>query len=154
MEWIVLRLYVMAWALWFGGLVTLFLSVSTVFKVLDPDRQAAGKITAPIFNLFERNVAVPVALVALISALYLYIRRKTRARLISLALLILACAVSTGSTLLVSTKIETLRQAGQTQTQEFRTLHGLSMGLYSSVTLLLALAALPLPSLMRRDPLD
>lgn len=150
MERLILRTLLLGWALWLGGLVTLFMSVNTVFEVLKPDRQAAGNITAPIFGNFEK-LGVYIAAITLVSALYLYVRRKTKSRLIALVLLLAATGISTGSSLLVTRKIEALRTASQTQTQEFKTLHGISMGLYSSVTLLLAAAGLVMPGVMRRE---
>jgi hypothetical protein len=150
MQRILTTLLVLAWALWLGGLVTLFMAVNSVFATLSPDRTAAGSITAPIFHLFERY-QLALAGIAVLSTVGLRLLSCSRAKRIVLILLLLAAAVAVGQTSLITWRMDELRISGEGGREAFRTLHGVSMALYFGITLLLAATGLFLPRMVRDD---
>ena len=137
----------LAWALWFGGLITLFLAVTSLFTTFDTDRSLAGTAAAGIFRRFESYQLV-LAAVALVTAATWRASRPPRPRsnTVVLVFLALAAVVAVSSTFAVSRRIEKLRRQSLTATPEFRRLHGVSMGLYTGEAALLLAAGLALPS--------
>jgi hypothetical protein len=147
MTWIVQRLIVLAWGLWFGGLMALFMAVSSVFATLAPDRKAAGNITAPIFHRFEPyQLALAGVLVA--AAVAAWVSARTRARAIVMGAALAAAVLAVVGTTVITPQIERARETGQTQTPEFRRAHGMSMALYSAELACLLVGGLALPGAM------
>lgn len=153
MESLLNRVLLLTWGVWLGGLLGVFLGVTTLFATLDPDRTTAGLLGAAIFHRAERFILLAGA-VCLLATLGLVIRRRSIGRLLVLALLAVATLVALANTLVITPRIDRLRQAAQTQTPEFRRAHGTSMGLYSSQAVLLAAAGLVLPSALTRQAAD
>jgi len=154
MQWLTSRILVLAWAVWLGGLLGIFLAVTTVFAVLDPDRTTAGMIGAVMFGRVERMILL-IAAAAIISAIGMTHVRRSTSRVALLATLVLAAALALAGTLLITPRINALRQANLTQTSDFKRLHGASMATYSTQVALLALAGLILPSALNprtKDP--
>src|SRR6476619_3294704 len=122
----------LAWALWFGGLITLFLAVTSLFDTFAPDRHLAGTAAAGIFRRFEfyqlglAAVAVVAAALWRMSEPHVSPLRRT----VVLALLASAAGMALVSMFAVSNRIENLRQNRLTDTAGFRRLHGLSMTVY------------------------
>ena len=136
----------LAWGLWFGGIITLFLAVTSLFDTFAPDRALAGTAAAGVFHRFEFYQLV-LAAVAVAAAAGL---RATRPpvpgrRTLLLVLLALAAGTALVSTLLVSSRIHRLREARMTDTPQFRRLHGMSMTVYLAESLFLLGAGLALP---------
>jgi hypothetical protein len=120
-----------AWALWLGGLVSLFIFVGTLFS---EDHALAAQTAPRLFHVFERY-QLALAAVALLSAIC---RRTTLAA-------VLFCLASVGavvSPLMITPRIMELQRLGQTHTAQFATLHGRSMMVYSADTLLVLGAGL------------
>jgi hypothetical protein len=137
----------LAWALWFGGLITLFLAVTSLFDTFSADRALAGTAAAGIFRRFE-SYQLFLAAVAVVAAALWRVSDPVvspRRRTIVLMLLALSAGMALVSTFVVSNRIENLRQNGLTDTPEFRRLHGLSMTAYSAESLTLLVAGLLLP---------
>lgn len=137
----------LAWALWFGGLITLFLAVTSLFDTFAPDRYLAGTAAAGIFRRFEFYQLVLAAVAVVAAALW---RASDGAaaplrRTLVLALLASAAGMALVSMFAVSNRIENLRQNKLTDTPEFRRLHGLSMTVYSAEALTLLAAGVFLP---------
>lgn len=151
MDRIFSRILFLAWAAWLGGLLGVFLSVTTVFATLDPDRTTAGTLGAAIFGRAERFILL-LAAASIIAALACLLRHRTASRVATLAALTIAAILALSNTLLITPKINALRQSNQTQTDNFKRLHGMSMGVYSSQALTLALTGLLLPATTHRRP--
>lgn len=149
MHWILSRTLLLSWALWVGGLVAVFLAVTTIFATLDPDRAQAGMIAANVFGRFEK-LMILVGSLAVVSATVLMLGGP-RGRRAFLVLLLAGLAGVLVSSVVIGPKINSMRLAKQTQTDEFKKLHGASMGVYVSITGLVALAGLFLPGVIRRD---
>jgi len=125
-----------AWGLWFGGMIALFLFVTRLFAA-DMGPQAAPVL----FQAFEIYQLV-VGAITLIAALGWYYSSHSRCRAGLLILLILAGIAAVTSTTLITPRINELRLQGQTKTDEFRKLHGRSMMVYSSEAVLLLLGGI------------
>jgi len=128
--------------IWLGGIVMAFVVASTVFKVLEKDRTMAGTIVGECLRAGQ-NVKLGVALVALAAEAVIFFSGAQSAplgwrRFTPAAFLLVAFAITLVATLWLEPKIHQLRgdiadfseQSKESpQRQEFRTLHGLSMGL-------------------------
>ena len=137
----------LAWGLWFGGIVMVFLAVTSLFQTFAPDRTLAGTAAAGVFRRFE-IYQLALAAVAIVAAVaWRMVDRSHRARKAAIiALLFLATNTALISTLAISSRIEALRKSHQTDTAEFRRLHGRSMMAYTGEAAFLLAAGLVLPS--------
>jgi uncharacterized membrane protein len=144
-------LVTLAWALWFGGLLTLFIAVQSLFATFGDQRAIAGSAAAGIFRRFElfQLALAAAALLATLAWRILSGRSKLKVAILMLLCLATVCAIVEAA--FVARTMERLRSEGQTQTDEFRTLHGRSMMLYMGETVLLLIAGLLLPSAIYRD---
>jgi hypothetical protein len=130
-----------AWALWLGGLVALFLFVTTLFR--NNHEQAAH--TAPqLFLAFEKYQII-LAAVAVVGTLAW--RWTNRSTLLDTMLVIFALAtgISVLSSAVLTPRILQMAADGLTHTPEFLKAHGESMLAYTSETLLLLIAGIMLP---------
>jgi len=128
-----------AWALWFGGIMGLFLSVQVLFHQTE---RSVFLASAPrLFIAFERYqlfLAAAAVLSAFIRRLIFPLPRLT-------ALCILFSLATIGAVIeptLITPRIEALRIQGATHTPEFLRLHGLSMCVYMTVAILLFIAGI------------
>src|SRR2546422_4447679 len=136
----------LAWALWLGGLITLFLCVITLFH---HDRSLAANVAPKLFVNFERYQLI-LAAIALTSTV---VWRITTKNLLLNLLFLLLCLSSLGaiaSPLYFSKQMEILREEGQTKSPRFETLHHQSEWVYTSEATLLLICGLPLFVAMRR----
>ena len=142
----------LAWGLWFGGAVTVFLAATWLFKTFGADRTTAGKAAAGVFRNWERYqlILAAVALVLAVAWRALPGAPKLKTALFGF----FAAATLTGvfSTLRVTPQIESLRREGRTMLDpQFRRLHGTSNALYTAGAAALLGAGILLPLTMRRD---
>ena len=137
----------LAWGLWFGGIMTLFLAVTSLFNTFAPDRALAGTAAASVFRKFERYQLV-LAAVTIVAAVAWRMAPSARrgAKTAVLVFVLLAAVLAPVSTFGVSARIGELRTQGLTATGEFRRLHGISMALYATEAVVLLLAGLALSS--------
>jgi glucan phosphoethanolaminetransferase (alkaline phosphatase superfamily) len=142
-------LLILSWALWLGGLVGVLLSVTSIFGALDPDRRSAGVIAAQVFHKWQA-VMIVAAAIALISSAGLSMMRKSVVGAASLLVLLLAATVAGAEVWVITPRIDRMREAGETQTVEFKQAHGMSMGLYSAMAGLLLVQGLLVPGLLGR----
>jgi hypothetical protein len=147
------RVIILTWALWLGGLMGIFLSVTTVFAALDPDRSTAGLLGAAIFGRAERLILL-VAAVSLVASLGLVASGKRLSRVLLISLLAAASGLAVLSTTLITPRINAMRTENRTASPEFRRMHGLSMATYSGQAAVLALAGLLLPAAIRRTDMS
>jgi hypothetical protein len=136
-----------AWALWFGGIVALFLFVSVLFKA---DRPTAMRAAPEMFYAFEKYQIV-LAAVCLIAAVAL--RITTKAGVFAVVFLFLAVATvgACAEPMFISSKMEKLREMGQSGSAEFKKLHGYSMVVYVAQAVALLGAGLFLPAAMAKQ---
>ncbi len=144
--WSILLLF--AWGLWLGGLVTVFFVVTLLFAA---DRTLAVQVGPRVFPPFERFELI-LGAVALLACFGLRVATKSGYWTFLLALLIAAVLPAIASPLLVTPKLMHLWSQNLSYNADFRKLHGYSMMLYSTTTIMLALAGLVLPwGLMRKS---
>jgi len=108
-----------AWGLWLGGLIALFMFVLTLFH---NNHDLAVQTAPQLFHVFEIYQLV-LAPIAVISSLL----RRQNAMVILFALASIGAVVSTA---LITPRITAMNLAGQTHTPEFGKLHGESMMIY------------------------
>ncbi|HEX8340293.1 MAG TPA: DUF4149 domain-containing protein [Tepidisphaeraceae bacterium] len=124
-----------ALALWAGGAIWLFVSVSKLFAI---DHRTAAAIAPSFFQAFNRYQLV-LGIIACAAALVLWRSDRRKASALPLACvagaMILVLAIFQ-----VTSRLETLRGNGEATGMQFKQLHGLSMVLYLGTTLLTALA--------------
>ncbi len=147
MRYVLSLVTLLAWGLWFGGLMTLFLAVQTIFGRFSPDRQTAGTAAAGVFGAFERYQLLLAGVAIIGCAAWRLVQRSNLVSLVC-GLMLLAAMGALTSTMGISPRIEAMREAHQTDTPEFRKLHGQSMMVYASQAGILGLAGIVLPLAM------
>lgn len=138
---------VLSAALWLGGLLALFLFVQTLFA---KDRPLAAEAAPILFNIFERYQMVLAGIAILATVGWRSFSRQWLTWII-LGLLALATIGAIAGPLAITGQMEALRAQGLSGTADFRRLHGYSMIVYVSQTVLLAAAGAILPMAIRRD---
>jgi hypothetical protein len=136
----------LAWGLWLGGLITLFICVITLFH---HNRTLAVDAAPKLFVNFERYqlILAAVALTATVAW------RITTKNLLLNLLFLLLCLASLGaitSPLYFSKQIEILRESGETGSPRFEKLHQQSEWVYTTEATLLLICGLPLFAALRR----
>ena len=145
----------LAWGLWFGAIVMVFVAVTSLFGTFAEAPQVAGAAAAGIFRRFE-VLQLAAAAVALVGAFAL--RSRTRAGVAgtaAVAILALAMGGAFASSFVLTPRIDDLRRKGvPSSSPEFKSLHRASSAVYSSQAVLLLAAGMLLPGVMlapRRD---
>jgi hypothetical protein len=144
-------LVTLAWGLWFGGLVTLFMAVTALFETFGTQRSIAGTGAASIFRRFELFQLALAATLLLATLAWRMLSGPSRLKVAILALLSVSTVCAMIETAVVARKIEQLRGQGDTQSAQFKKMHGTSMALYAGETVLLMAVGLLLPSTIARD---
>lgn len=135
-------LMTLSWALWFGGLVTLFLSATAMFRVSHDLGASANPV---LFATFEPYQLILAAVLVLCTALWIPGARSRWLAGMLLVLFLLAGLAATVSWTWITPELEALRLQGLGGSQAFKTAHGRSMLCYSSALLLLLMGGLMLP---------
>ena len=145
-------LVTLAWALWLGGLVTLFLTVITLFRF---DRTIAIQTAPQVFLMWERY-QLALAACALVTTFALRLLTRSTLSSVLFVLFALSALGASLSPILLTKKMEALRAQGLSSSTEFKQLHQRSNIVYTSQTGLLLLAGILLPvtlaSLRRPTP--
>ena len=118
------------WALWFGGVMGLFLSVQVLFH--QTDRSVFLESAPRLFLAFEKYQLV-------LAGLALFLTPATK-KIRLFLLFVIATAGAIVETVLITPRIESLRLQGATHTPQFMRLHGMSMGIYMVVAITLLIA--------------
>ncbi|HEY8668549.1 MAG TPA: DUF4149 domain-containing protein [Tepidisphaeraceae bacterium] len=142
MRMLLSKVLLLAWGLWFGGLVMLFTAVTSLFKTFEP--ATAGTAAAGIFHRFERYQLI-LGGVCLLCALGLRML-KTGQNAILLLLLGIATAAALAEATLIGPQMQALRQQEQTHGESFKRRHGYSMMIYLGETVILLGAGIALPN--------
>jgi hypothetical protein len=141
-------LVAVAWALWLGGLIAIFLVVTQLSHTFVDRREIFGQAGSAVFMMFERYQLI-IGAVALVSSFGLRLMSPSTIRTALFGLLAVAAAGALVSPMYITPKIEGLRQIGQTQSEEFKKLHGRSMMVYSGDALILLAAGVLLPGALK-----
>lgn len=155
MQRLLSTLVVLAWGLWFGAIVMVFVAVTSLFATFADQRPVAGAAAAGVFRRFE-VVQLGAAAIAVIGAIALRARgRGTRAATGLLGLFLLAMIGAVASTFVLTPRIDALRNQGVPSTSaEFKSLHRTSSAVYSSQAVLLLAAGVLLPGVIGRAQAD
>lgn len=137
----------LAWALWLGGLIALFLLVQTLFA---KDRPLAGDAAPILFTAFERYQIILAAIAVLSVVGWRMVSRQGLLRAVFLLLGLATVGAALGP-ITITSRMQSLRVKGLSGTPEFRKLHGYSMIVYVGGAVLLAGAGVLLPIVIRRD---
>jgi hypothetical protein len=144
-------LITLIWGLWFGGVLTLFVAITAIFKAFPDQHEVAGEAARYVFHAF--NVyQLSLAAAALVATFFWCIWRRGPLKLALFLLFGLttadACVIAT----YVAPKIELLQLHGLVATPEFGKMHGIAMALYLAEAVLLLIAGLFLPWLREPKP--
>jgi hypothetical protein len=135
----------LTWALWFGGLIALFVFVKTLFN---NSHEIAVQAAPQLFVMFQMYHLI-LAAIALISTV---IWRITTGQKITVAIFILlSLAACTGVAIAIwyVGPMEALRRNGLSASPAFARLHGQSMGLYLLQAALLFACGVMFPAAIR-----
>ena len=145
----------LSWSLWFGGLITLFIAVTSLFRSFSNARPVAGFGAAGIFHAFEKYQLVLAAVLLLSLAAWQIVPSWRSAggglKTAMFVFIALATLIAVSSTLLITPRIDAMRVGGQTGSPEFARMHGISMVLFLSESAFLFLGGLMLPGAIARD---
>ena len=148
-------LVVLAWGLWFGAIVMVFVTVTSLFATFGEQRQLAGAAAAGVFRRFE-VLQLGAGAVAVIAAFVLRARsRGGRGATALVGLLALALVGALASSFVLTPRIDALRQQGvPSSSEQFKSLHRASSTVYSSQAVALLAAGLLLPGVILRPRAD
>lgn len=138
----------LAWALWLGGIICLFIVVSDLFKI---DRTTAI-VAAPRMFFQLQKFELLFAAVALLSAAGLRLKEPRAALNALFALLAVATIGLVIMAAVIMPKLEKLRLAGESSGPQFRAVHGQSMALHTLQAAALLGAGMCLPFAMSSRP--
>jgi len=139
----------LAWGLWFGAIVMVFVTVTSLFTTFADERHVAGAAAAGVFRRFETFELI-VAPVGLLAAMLLRGRSASRwsATLVAVLLALSALGAS-ASHFYLTPRIDELRRQGvPSSSEQFKSLHGQSSMVYASQAALLLAAGLLLPGVI------
>src|SRR5216117_1386248 len=132
---------VLVWSLWFGGLIALFVFVTTLFH---NDREIAVQAAPQLFVAFQKYHLI-LASIALVAVVAWRIVSRSKLVLVIFILLGLAACCGVAVAIWIVGPMEVLREHGFSGSAQFKRLHGLSMMLYTAQALLLLISGIVLP---------
>ena len=132
----------LAWGLWFGGLIVLFMAVQSLFHTFP--RDVAGQGAARIFHAFNAY-QLALAAVSLVATFAWRVIGPPRLKTTMFVLFAVATLGACAITMYFTPRIEMLQHQGLTQTDPFKRLHGLSMLVYVVETAALLVVGLVFP---------
>src|SRR4029453_9205638 len=110
----------LAWALWLGALAMVLTTAPMYFAT---DRELAPRAASLLFLHFEKFQIIAGGCAVVLAAITA-IRDGGTARRLLLAGILLTALLAAISSQAITPRIEHMRQQGQTQTPEFKRLHG------------------------------
>lgn len=137
-------LITLIWGLWFGGLIALFLTVTSLFRAFADRHEIAGIGAARVFRTFNAYQLALAAAALVLTFVWRILGRPGRKSVLFVlfaAATVAACVV----TIFIAPRIELLQRQGSVASPQFAKLHGLSMVLYLAETLALLIGGLLLP---------
>jgi hypothetical protein len=136
----------LTWALWFGGLIALFIFVTRLFSI---DRPVAVQAAPRMFHAFEMY-QLALAAVAIASGVLWSRAAKGGSATLITVLFCMATVGSIVSPLYLTPQLMELQRRGESHTARFGELHGESMMVYMGDSVLLLAAGLVLPHAMKK----
>ena len=146
MQRVVSSVVALAWGLWCGGIVMVFVTVMSLFKTFPEQPKVAGAAAAGVFRRFEvmELVLAPVALVA---ALLWRDKRRSLPRVWVVMFLSVAAAGAATSRFMITPKIDDMRRRGvPSSSEEFRSAHRAATSVYVAQAAVLLAAGILLPA--------
>ena len=137
-------------AIWLGSLVHLLLSVSSLFAAFPKAVSSVAVQAAPAIFKTSELFGLVVAAITLGAAVAWSRVSPGRSRKWIAWLLAAAATLAVAQRTIVSAKMDSLREAGQSGGDTFRALHGVSSSQYLVQTGLLLAATLMLPAALSR----
>jgi hypothetical protein len=132
------------WALWFGGVLMLFIAVTSIFATFHDRHELAGEAAAHIFRVFNAY-QLALAAAALIGTFIWYLIGPPRLKMGLFLLFALATFAACVITMYIAPQIQLLQQQGLAHSPEFRHMHGYSMIAYLIEAVVLFIAGCFLP---------
>jgi hypothetical protein len=149
---IVATLVCLAWSLWFGGAVMVFLTAGSLFSTFAPDRATAGTAAAGVFRTWERYQLILAGVALVLTVAWRALPGAPKLKTAVFAFLAVATLLGVYSTMRVTPRINAMRREGLTMRDaQFRRLHGTSNALYAAGAAALLGAGVLLPVTIRRD---
>src|SRR3954454_16367289 len=112
-----------AWALWLGGLITLFILVGRLFTT---DRLIAVEAAPRMFVTFERYQLILAAIGLVAACAWRLVVQSGRITVIFTFLAVATVGAAVNS-IVLTPRMEAIRMAGLSSGPEFKQLHGRSM---------------------------
>jgi hypothetical protein len=141
MRRILSTLITVLWALWFGGVIMLFIAVTSIFATFHDRHDLAGHAAAHLFRVFNAY-QLALAAAALVATFVWYLLGPPRLKMGLFTLFGLATFAACIITMYIAPRIELLQRQGESHSSEFARLHGASMVVYLVETVLLLVAGL------------
>jgi glucan phosphoethanolaminetransferase (alkaline phosphatase superfamily) len=142
MRRILATVVILAWGLWFGGLIALFMAVTVLFATYS--RHVAGQGAAHLFRVFN-GYQLALAAIALLFTFGWRVLGNPRLKTSLFTLFALATIAACVIITYVAPHIEALQAHGLTDSRDFSRLHGLSMAIYLVEVIMLLIAGCLLP---------
>jgi hypothetical protein len=143
----------LAWSAWFGGMVMLFVTLGRIFTTPGFDREAQGAFASRLFPTFERMQLI-CAGVALLGTGAWWMVRRAPGKLVLFALFAASTIAAVGEATMITPRVEAMRVSGQRGTPEFARMHQMSSRVYMGGAVVLLIAGVMLPGLIRADERD
>jgi hypothetical protein len=152
MNRIVATLVCLAWSLWFGGAVMVFIAATSLFSTFAPDRATAGRAAAGVFRTWERYQLILAAVALVLTVVWRALPGAPKLKTAVFSFFAVATLLGVYSTMQVTPRINAMRRDGLTMADpQFRRLHGRSNTLYTAGAAALLGAGVLLPLTVRRD---
>ena len=146
MQRVVSSVVALAWGLWCGGIVMVFLTVTSLFKTFPDEPKLAGAAAAGVFRRFEAMELV-LAPVALVAALLWQDKRRSLPRVWAIMFLAIAAAGAATSAFMITPRIDDMRRQGiPSSSEEFRSAHRAGTSVYVAQAAVLLVAGILLPA--------
>lgn len=140
----------LTWGVWLGSLVGLFVVLQSLNHTFADDRALFGTAATGVVVAFEK-VQLGLAAAALLFAFgWRLCPGATRVKTILFCLFAVSTVIAVTETTYIAPRIEKMRTENLTKTDEFKSLHGLSMMLYTASAGALVIAGSLLPTANRR----
>jgi hypothetical protein len=138
-------LALLAWSLWLGGMIALFIFVTTLFN---SDRDLAIQAAPKMFVVFQKYQLI-LAAISLIAVVGWRITSPSKSIVAAFVLFAVAAFAAVSVSIWILPPMEKLRLAGESSSPQFGKLHGESMVLYLAENILLLIAGIMLMIAMR-----
>jgi hypothetical protein len=134
-----------AWALWFGAVIALFVFVLALFR---NDREIAVQAAPQLFTAFQKY-HLELAAIALLSTAICWILNRSKLVLVNFILLAIAACCGIVLVTWFIGPMNALREQGLSDGEEFKRLHGQSMIFFMGQAIVLLIYGIIAPFAMR-----